>query len=205
MNIFYPKIRLALLPDMLGYAVVGSLLAGCYGILHDQVTYSLSPEYFTRLKFPQFHYANLGLSDRVFVGEIGFLATWWVGLFAAWFIARIAVPAFPRTAAIRHSLRAFLIVLAFALASSIVGYVLGIAHDSDYSAWEDLTPSLGIVDLPGFVRVAYIHNASYLGGLVGLIAAIFYLKKLKCAEQDGRSEPRNNAASPSQASLARGR
>jgi hypothetical protein len=55
---------------------VGSLLAGFYGILHDQVTYSISNEYFTRLKFPQFHYANFGLSHRVFVAEIGFLATW---------------------------------------------------------------------------------------------------------------------------------
>jgi hypothetical protein len=205
MNILYPKIRFALLPDMLGYAVVGSLLAGCYGILHDQVTYSISNEYFTHLKFPQFHYANLGLSHRVFVGEIGFLATWWVGFFGAWFIARIIVPAFPRTVAFRHSLRGFLIVLAFALASSIGGYVLGIVHGSDYSAWENLTSTLGIVDLPGFVRVAYIHNASYLGGAVGLIAAIIHLKKLKTIELDGRSEPRDNAACPSRASSARGR
>src|ERR1035437_741385 len=205
MNLLYPKIRFALLPDMLGYAVVGGLLAGCYGILHDQVTYSISPEYFTRLKFPQFHYANLGLSHRVFVGEIGFLATEWVGFLAAWFIARITVPAFTRTAAFRHSLRGFLIVLAFALASSIVGYVLGILHGSDYLAWEDLTSTLGVVDLPGFVRVAYIHDASYLGGAVGLIAAIIYLKKLKSTEQDGRSERRDNVACPSRASLARGR
>ena len=200
MNIFYPRIRFALLPDMLGYAVVGSLLAGCYGILHAQVTYSISHEYFTRLKFSQFHYANLGLSHRVFVGEIGFLATWWVGFAAAWFIARITVPAFPRTAAFRHSLRGFLIVLAFALASSIVGYVLGILHGSDYSAWEVLTSTLGVVDLPGFVRVAYIHNASYLGGVIGLIAAIIYLKRLKSTERGGRSEPRDDAAFPCRAS-----
>jgi hypothetical protein len=72
-----------------------------------------------------------------------------------------------------------LIILAFALASSTSGYVLGLLHGADYSAWEGIASTLGIVDLPGFVRAAYIHNASYLGGLFGLIAAIIYLRKLK--------------------------
>jgi len=184
MNILYPKIRLARLPTMLGYAVVGALLAGIYGALHDQVTYSISHEYFTRLKFSQFHYANLGLPPRAFVAEIGFLATWWVGFFAAWFIARITVPAFPPAATARHTMHGFLIIFAFTLALSILGYVLGIMHGSDYSGWEGLAFRLGILDLPSFVRVAYIHNASYLGGLIGLVAAIIYLRKLRSTEQD---------------------
>jgi hypothetical protein len=29
------------------------------------------------------------------------------------------------------------------------------------------------------VRVAYIHNAGYLGGLIGLILAIIYARKQK--------------------------
>ena len=50
---------------MLGYAVVGALIAGVYGVFHDQITYSISPEYFTRLKFLQFHYADFGFPARV--------------------------------------------------------------------------------------------------------------------------------------------
>ena len=178
MNILYPRIRRAWLPAMLRYSVLGAVLAGLYGVLHDQVTYSISPEYFTRLKFSQFHYADFGLPPRVFVAEIGFLATWWVGFVAAWFIARITVPAFPRAAAFRHSLRGFLIIFAFALAAAIVGYALSLLHGSDYSAWADLASTLGVLDLPSFVRVAYIHNASYLGGFIGLVAAIIFLEIL---------------------------
>ena len=74
---------------MLGYAGLGAVLAGLYGILHDEITYTISPEYFTRLKFYQFDYADFGLPPRVLVAEIGFLATWWVGFFAAWFLARL--------------------------------------------------------------------------------------------------------------------
>ena len=96
-NLLYPKLRVAWLPDTLGLSVVGALFAGLYGIPHDQVTYSISSDYFTDLKFAQFHYANFGLPRRIFVAEIGFLATWWVGFFAAWFIARLTIPSFPRS------------------------------------------------------------------------------------------------------------
>jgi len=153
------------------------MLAGVYGVLHDQVTYSISPEYFTRLKFQQFHYADFGLPPRILVAEIGFLATWWVGFFAGWFIDRVSVPAFPHAAVLRRSACGFLIVFAFPLVASVGAYALGLWHGSDYSTWYSLASRLGIVDLPSFVRVAYIHNASYSGGLVGLIAAIVHLRK----------------------------
>lgn len=159
------------MPVMLGYGVIGALLAGLYGILHDQVTYSISPEYFTRLKFTQFHCADFGLPPRVLVAEVGFLA--------GWFIARITVPDFPRAAAFRCSMRGFLIIFAFALTAAFVGYGLGLLHGPDYSGWESLASAVGIVDVPSFVRVAYIHNAGYLGGLMGLVAAIIYLRRLK--------------------------
>ena len=192
MNILYPKIRLALLPTMLGYAALGGLLAGVYGVLHDQLTYSISHEYFTRLKFSQFHYLNFGLPPRVFVAEIGFMATSWVGFFAAWFIARITVPALPRATAFRLSLRGFAIVFAVAFAASIVGYLFGVWHSVDYSGWQDLAVPLQLDDLPSFVRVAYIHNASYLGGLIGLVAAIIYVRRLRNTE----TRAGGNAPSP---------
>ena len=179
MNLLYPKIPLASLPVMFGYAVAGAVLAGLYGIVNDQVTYSISPEYFTRLKFAQFRYADFGLPARVFVAEIGFLATWWVGLVAGWFIARVSVPACSRPQAFRCCVRGFMIVFAFGIGAAIVGYISGLLHGSDYSAWTNMASKLGIVDLPGFVRVAYIHNASYLGGLIGLVSAIIYVRKRK--------------------------
>jgi hypothetical protein len=106
---------------------------------------------------------------------------------ASWRCSR-DTPGFPRVAAWRHSARGFLIVFAFAFAAAFVGYGLSRWHGSDYSAWEELAASLGIRDLPRFVRVAYIHNASYLGGLVGLVAAIIYLRRLKTTERAVQAE-----------------
>ena len=181
MNIFYPQVRANLLPSMLGYALLGALVAGSYGLLHDEITYSISAEYFTRMKFLQFHYADFGLPPRVFVAEIGFLATWWVGFIAGWFLARVALPAFSLTEARAPILRGFAIILVCALAGSLLGSGLGLLRgpNGDYSSWQGFVTAHGVIDLPSFVRVAYIHNASYLGGLVGLVIALVYMRRMK--------------------------
>ena len=170
---------------MIGIAVLGAIVAGFYGILHDQITYSISSEYFTKLKFDQFYYADFGFPVRIFVSEIGFLATWWVGFISAWFLARIAVPHWPPKLALRRCLIGVFIIICFAFTAGSIGHLLGIHHSNDYSNWQDLSESLGVSDVPSFVHVGYIHNAGYIGGLIGLIVAIIYLLRMKKTQQDG--------------------
>lgn len=175
MNLLYPKFPLNRWPAMLGVAAIGALIAGGYGIVHDQITYTISPEYFTRLKFTQFHWADRGLPLRVFVGEIGFLATWWVGLFAGWILARMLAPHAPPAQMVALSLRGFGIVFSFALAAAFIAYLFGLTQNPqpETSGIADLAASLGVADVPAFTRVAYIHNGGYLGGLIGIITAAF--------------------------------
>lgn len=183
MNIIYPKLSSSQLPAMIGYALLGALVAGFYGIIHDQVTYSISPEYFTRLKFEQFRYADFGLAPRVFVAEIGFLATWWVGFIAGWLLARVVVPACPPARARGRISAGFAIILSCALAASLLGFALGLLRSPNvgYAAWQGVVTAHGIVDVSSFVRVAYIHNASYLGGFGGLVVALIYLRRVRTA------------------------
>jgi hypothetical protein len=197
MCLLYPKFRLSLLPTMIGYALLSALLAGFYGVIHDQITYTISPEYFTRLKFAQFHYADFGLPSRVFVGEIGFLATWWLGFIAGWFLARVTVPSCPALEARRRCFQGFAMIFACAIAASAAGFGLGLrlGPDADLSNWRAIASRLGVLDLRSFVCVAYIHNAGYLGGLIGLIAAIIYLRRprTRTAPPDGRTDRNFNA------------
>ena len=176
---------------MLGYAVMGALIAGLYGVVHDQITYSISTEYFTRLKFFQFHYADFGLPPRYFVAEIGFLATWWVGFIAGWFLARVAVPGAAPTIARSRCYRGFAVILTCAFAASLVGFGLGVARgpSADFSRWQGFASQSGIVDLPSFVRVAFIHNASYLGGLIGLVVALVDLHRVKRQADEAVGRP----------------
>jgi hypothetical protein len=112
------------------------------------------------------------------VGEVGFLATWWVGLFAGWFIGRVAVPALPRGAVPRYCATAFAIVFAFAALGMLTGYALGRMHGNDFSAWGPIAYPLNVEKLAAFVRVAYIHNTSYGGGLIGLVVAVIYVRRV---------------------------
>jgi hypothetical protein len=169
---------------MFGMAFFGALVAGFYGILHDHITYSIGPEYFTKLKFEQFHYADFGLGERVFVSCIGFLATWWVGFVIAWFLARRLIPKQPRRLAIQAILKSFAIVFASGLLAGFGGYFYGIFRgpDADYSAWLPFVQRFQITDTWAFARVAYIHNASYLGGLVGFIIALIAIRPKKLGQ-----------------------
>lgn len=174
LHFLIPRIALRDLPPILGVGVFGVLVAGSYGILHDQITYTISPEYFTKFKFEQFHWANLGLSERAFVAEIGFLATWWVGFFCGWFLARRLIPGQPLLVAFRQILIGLAIIVACALLFAGVGYGYGLwyGRGGDSAAWKEALTQLKIEDHWSFIRVAYIHNASYLGGAIGLIVAL---------------------------------
>jgi hypothetical protein len=173
-----PQIALRDLPPMIVAAACGGVLAGVYGIAHDQLTFSISPEYFTKLKFEQFRWADLGLPPRVLVAEIGFLATWWVGAIAAWFLARRLIPGQPRGRAIGQLATGFAIVFAAAMLAGGLGYLYGLWRGpaADYSLWTATLDELKIVDRWPFLRVAFIHNAGYLGGLAGLLAALIVVR-----------------------------
>jgi hypothetical protein len=178
LNLLYPSLSRHHLPLMLRMAVMGALIAGIYGILHDQVTYTISPEYFTDFKSEQFAWANFGWPIRVFVAEIGFLATWGVGFVAGWFLARLTVPHLPRAEALKRCYLGFGIVFAFALLGGLVGAGWGWSRmqDGDLGGWTSFARLYGVKDVRHFVWVAFIHNCSYGGGFVGLIAALLHAR-----------------------------
>ena len=91
MSFWYPIFPLRQLPAMIRITALSAIMAGCYGMLHDQVSYTISPEYFTKMKFHQFAWADIGWPPRVFASVIGFLASWWVGLIGGWLLARLGL------------------------------------------------------------------------------------------------------------------
>lgn len=179
MNLLFPKFNWRLLPGMLLVSVIGALISGAYGVVHDQITYSISAEYFSKMKFEQFDYADFGWPVRWFVAEIGFLATWWVGFIGGWFLARIAFPVWPFRQAFGKVMRGYLIMLVGGLAGAISGYLWGRWGMDTISPWAEMAEDLGIVDVAAFTRVGYIHLAGYAGGLVGLIGAIVSLLRAR--------------------------
>ena len=156
----------------------GALLAGIYGMVHDQVTYSISHEYFTGLKFEQFRYADFGWPTRWHVAEIGFLATWWVGFFSGWILTRSVVRRLPAAEVPRRVRQAFALVFVSAALGGLAGYGLGglTLYGAGLAAWASWG-EVGISDVRSFALVAFIHEGGYLGGLAGLIGGLFFLRR----------------------------
>ena len=68
--------KLAFVPVLL---MVGCLFAGLYGIIHNQISYTVSPEYFHAFKFQQFNIPP-SLQNRIGASIVGWGASWWMGL-----------------------------------------------------------------------------------------------------------------------------
>ncbi len=149
------------------------LIAGAYGALHDQISFSIAPEYFTRFKYSQFGLAGSALPDRAKAALIGFLATWWMGLPIGWVVGAFGFLHRPAGLMFRRSLRAFGVVVIVALAVGLGGLGYGwffASHDpADYRDWfipQDLEHPAH------YLAVGYMHNFSYLGGIVGLVGGV---------------------------------
>ena len=183
-----PPIPLADLPALLAFTLASALIAGCYGILHDQITFSIGPEYFRNFKFHQFSYADPGFGERAFVSCVGFLATWWVGAIAGWILARRLLPTCSKRTAYRRFRAGFLIILASAASAGILGYLYGLwrGPNADYSAWQPTLQQYHVSDVWPFMRVAYIHNAGYLGALAGLLLTYIAIRPGTSRDQNSR-------------------
>lgn len=65
---------------LLGFVLAAIAAAGLFGIVHDQISYTISPEYYTRFKFLQFRMLDASVPERLRAAQVGWQATWWMGL-----------------------------------------------------------------------------------------------------------------------------
>lgn len=182
---WWPRLGRAAWGTVLGSAVCGALLAGGYGVLHDQVTYTLSEEYFTRFKFEQFAGLDSGGSPRWFVAKIGFAASWWVGLIAGWVLARLALRSGRDEG--RTIATGFAIVLGSGVVGALGGWLWAGSPLTPDPAWREFADLSGVLDFEAFRRVGCIHNGSYLGGVAGTVAAALWIRSRRIRESGSRS------------------
>ena len=160
----------------LGLFFPAAIVAGAYGAIHDQISYSFSPEYFTHFKFIQFPIPWAQENQRLGAALVGALATWWMGVlvFAVLGLFGFIFPSPRMMAKALH--RSFGIVIAVALVTGITGLLYGYmqvgeSNMEEYLSW--VRP--GVENELQFVRVGFMHNASYIGGVTGLLAGIMSL------------------------------
>ncbi|QKJ29424.1 hypothetical protein HQ865_06525 [Mucilaginibacter mali] len=152
------------------------ILAGLYGVLHDQFTYTISNEYFTKFKFVQFGLVDQGKAilsnNRMVVAIVGFLATWWTGIFIG--IGHGLTGLIHSNAKImqRTIIKAIVLNMGIAAVTGLMGYCYGKLYlaNTQVNWW---FPD-NLIDKKAFIAAGSMHNFSYLGGAIGLFAGIVY-------------------------------
>lgn len=160
---------------------ISCLLAGFYGILHDQLTYTISPEYYTKFKFYQFGLMDRGSeaifpNPRIEVSAVGLLATWWMGIPIGIVLGLVGLIHKDWRTMFKMTFRAFLVTIAIAFVTGLIG----LAYGHIYLAGKPRTEFVNwyipdnLVESESFIQVGSMHNFSYLGGLTGLIGGLVY-------------------------------
>ncbi|MBN1263290.1 MAG: hypothetical protein JW991_02945 [Candidatus Pacebacteria bacterium] len=136
--------------------LIAILTASSYGALHNQFSFTISPEYFTELKFVQF-----GIRPdlpRLGAALVGIKASWWLGLIMALPITLLGLIHQTLRKMFRSTLKSFGLVLLTVLIGSLVGFI-----------WGSVKFPRNRFDMAGTM-----HNFSYLGAFLGLPLGLFY-------------------------------
>ena len=164
-------------------ALIGSLSASVYGIIHDQITYSLSPEYYTHFKFHQFGYEESALPHRWLATKIGVLASWWVGLIAGWLLARAAWRAHDSKRSYLR-LRKSVAILFFSSAAVAILFALKFTFFGNHAdPFYKYSFELSDETVSPFILVGNIHNGSYLGSFLSLIILLILMIRQNVKER----------------------
>jgi len=162
--------KLALFPVLLAAACI---VAGIYGALHNQISYSLSPDYFFAFKFHQFAIPE-DLRNRIGASIVGWYASWWMGLIIGVPVLLIGLILPDWRTYLAHGLLVFSVVVATALAVGLGALVYGYFTISAGALPNYWYPE-EVGDRVAFARAGNMHNFSYLGGGIGIITGSAYL------------------------------
>jgi hypothetical protein len=162
--------KIALFPVLLA---AGCLVAGVYGMLHNQISYTVSPDYFFAFKFDQFAIPD-DLRNRIGASIVGWHASWWMGLIIGVPVLLIGLILPDWKMYLTHSLMAIAVVVLTTLLVGLAALAYGYFTISDTSLPAYWYPT-NIRDRVAFARAGNIHNFSYLGGVIGIITGSVYL------------------------------
>jgi hypothetical protein len=158
-------VKLAFVPVLF---VIACLFAGIYGAVHNQVSYTVAPEYFTQFKFHQFHIAE-GTPGRIGAAIVGWNAAWWMGIVIGIILIPIGLVVRGNTNYFWGMIRVFGVVATTTLIAGLVALAIAFIVVDPDAVGEITRYNNEMTDDAAFARAGTMHNFSYLGGLVGII------------------------------------
>jgi hypothetical protein len=146
-------------------------------MIHDQISYTVSNEYFTKFKFIQFRQLDSGLPERIRAAIVGFRASWWMGIPLGLLCGAAGLIQRSPRLMWQALLWSLLVIVAFTLTVALTGLGVGWMRTqtfdiANYRGW--FIPA-NVNDLRRFLCAGYMHNAAYLGGALSIpVAWLFH-------------------------------
>lgn len=164
---------------------IGIIIASIYGIVHNQISYTVSPEYFTRFKFIQFGLLDNSIPERIRASIVGFLASWWMGIPIGILIGLVGFIHKGYKRMFKVSLWAICVAVGFTILFGLCGLIYGYFQTSgidlnDYKYW--FIPE-NVENVRRFLCAGYMHNSAYLGGVLSIFVAWFVHLIIKFREK----------------------
>lgn len=146
-----------------------------YGILHDQVTIRLCPEYFTKWAFHAdvFSHPNLTVVALFW----GFAATWWVGLLLGIPIAFVSTTRDAGWWTWRQLVKPLFVFITLLSFCAAVGYFISMWTSFQVNPYALNYFPDSEAELSTFSRVLVTHNVSYIGGAIGGLVLVGFVWK----------------------------
>ena len=174
-------LKLLLIPVLFA---VACLFAGIYGAIHNQISYTVSPEYFTKFKFCQF--GLIHFQDRLGAAIVGWNAAWWMGIVIGIVLIPLGLLIKGNANYFWSMIRVFGIVALTTLVVGLGALATAFVVVDPETVGEFTRYNNAIDDDAAFTRAGTMHNFSYLGGLAGIITgAVDILSRRKRYAKNG--------------------
>lgn len=165
-------------PTFFVLLALAALSAALFGALHNQLSYSVGPTYFTAFKFDQFGIAA-DTAPRWGAALVGMQASWWMGAIVglpAFIYGLFAVP--NARSYLAAGMGAIFLVILLATFGALAGLLGGLVADNTGILDARMTFPEGPTR-QDLLRAGFMHDASYIAGALGLAAAFFPMRRAR--------------------------
>ena len=155
----------------LSLVIIAAVCGGLYGAFHDQISYTVSPEFFTKFRFKT-QQIDASYQGRVGAAVIGWRNTWTIGMILGGILAMVGFIHVDYKKMFRVTLQAIGIAIGIAFIFAVLGLLFGYLFNTPYKGQGRLPD--GILFPKQFVIVSTMHNFSNVGGVVGMFCGIYW-------------------------------
>ncbi|MFN3403004.1 MAG: hypothetical protein ACK40G_02840 [Cytophagaceae bacterium] len=155
--------------------LLAPVIAGTYGALHDQFTFTISPEFFTKYRFinvfgdQSSKWQEPGY-QRLGAAIVGWKYSWKLGLLAGVVLSFTGLIHSNAGRMLSNTLQSYFIALIVSFLVGVIGLATGIFTSLDANM---VNIPEGVENVSAFKAVETMHNFSYMGGIIGMLSGIW--------------------------------